>query len=99
MAYTDTELTEMAKYLAKKIFVQTNSVAHTDVATLKLAINRIDQIFALTTTQTATLRPDEVLKTAIVNEVKTVAPTFSNQDVAIALMIWTAKESGLLSIL
>ena len=99
MAYTDSELTILAEYLARQIFVKTNAVANSDVTALKLAINKIDQIFALTTTQANNLRPAEVIRDAIINEVKAVAPNMSNQDIAVAMIVWTAKEAGLLSLL
>lgn len=94
MPMTDEQLTDVARDLARKIFVIANDTAHTDLVALKNAVGKIDTAMNATTTQLANARPGEVFKQALLEEVKSVAPKFSNAQAGFALVFWVAKEVG-----
>lgn len=96
MALTDDELTFLAKELAERIFVRSNVLAHSSAGTLKASIQAIDQGMSATTNQVQSLYPNTVLKLALLNHIKSVAPNLTTQQAGITLALWALREVGLI---
>jgi len=94
MPMTDIEITDVARTLAKKIFVVTNDTAHSSLSELMDAVEAIDQAMNATTTQLSAVRPGEVLKVALLDHIRDAASKFSIAQAGIALVLWVAKEVG-----
>jgi hypothetical protein len=99
MALDDAQITTLARALGERIFVRSNTLAHSNLDNLKAAVQRVDQIMDATTNQAATLRPATTIKALFREEIKAVAGNLSNQDAAIALVIWVADAAGIIDVL
>jgi len=97
MALTDADLTQIARKLAQKIFVESGATAHTDLTDLKAAVNALDVAMDATFNQGVTLGyGTTAVKLALLDRVQTAAPNLSVQDAGIALAYWALREVGLL---
>lgn len=87
---------DIARELAKRIYVETNKTASIDLIGLLTAANAIDTAMNATTNTVATQKPGIPLKTALLQFLQDSQPDLTSQEAGIALMLWTAHEIGLL---
>lgn len=95
MSLTDTQRARAARSLARAIFVRTNATAVSDLAGLKQAIANLDIAMEATTEQVQSARPGVKLKVALLQEATKDTPALTQQQAAVALILWAAEEAGL----
>jgi hypothetical protein len=97
MALSDAQLTEIARKLAQKIFVESQATAHTDLTDLKAAVNALDTAMDATFNQGVVLGYGTTqVKLALLDRVQNAAPNLTVQHAGIALAYWALREVGLL---
>lgn len=96
MAMTDAELTDVARELARRVFVQARATAHSDLGELKTAIANIDTAMSATTTQANALYPGDVIESVMLGRARVGAPNLTVQQAGVALALWSLRRIGLL---
>jgi hypothetical protein len=94
MAQSEAQLQKIARDFARKAY--RSAIATSNHTELKDAMGKIDLAMNATGNQIAAKYPTIALKSAIFQEMKTVAPNITASHAATALAIWALEEAGIL---
>lgn len=96
MAMTDSEMREVARELARKLFQDTSATATLNLDDLKAAVAAIGQVMEATGTQVNSQYPGATIEQAINQHFPAPFGAATLSQKAIAVALWAMKRGGII---